>query len=152
MNSETQTIIAKRYLGSATCEDYVDWAMACLEADIDSKNIRILASLQKPLYPSEVDDYFYRSLNDLGWTMPEERESLLQYARLLAQQIVSDDLPPVEGCRKMYDIVVALEYPSELIPWIYLEDGVDPNYVGDLTSSDWDDAIKNEAEYFLRST
>lgn len=152
MSSETIEIFAKRYLGSATSEDYVAWAIACLEQNIDSKNIRILASLHKPLYLSEVEEYFNRSLKDLGWTMPERRECLLQYARLLAQQIVSGDLRPVEGCRAIYGVVVALHCPAELSRWVNLDEGLHPDLISDLHGSDWDDAIRSEAEHLLKET
>lgn len=152
MNSETLKIIAERYLGSAKCEDYVEWARACLAANVDSKSMRILASLQKPLYSSEVDDYFYRSLNELGWTMPEEQECLFQYARQVAQQILSNDLPPLEGCRKIYRIADALVYPDDLIAWFYLDEGLDPSGLSDLQGESWDEAIRSEAERLLKES
>ena len=150
MNSETIGIIAERYLGSASCEDYVEWAKACLAANVDSKSLRILASLQKPLYSSEVDDYFYRSLNELGWTMTEERECLFQYARQVAQQILSNELPPREGCRKIYRIGDALGYPGDLIAWLYLDEGLDPSGLSDLHGASWDEAIRSEAGRLLK--
>ena len=152
MNSETLTIIAKRYLSSARCEDYVEWARACLETSVDSKSIRILASLQKPLYSSEVDEYFYRALKELGWTMLDERESLLGYARLVAQQILSAELAPWEGCRTMYRIMTALEYPDELRAWFFLDEGLHPSRQGDLEGADWEEAIRSEARRLLRES
>lgn len=150
MNYETNKILAERYLGSATSEDFVGWAVACLESNVDSKNIRILASLEKPLYSSEVDDYFNRCLRDLGWTIPEPRECLLEYARCLAKQIVSRELTPVEGCRKMYRVVVALEYPRELMAWLYLDEGLDGANYSDLQGADLDNAIVSEANRLLK--
>lgn len=150
MNSETVKIMAERCLGSATYEDYVEWARACLAANVDSKSMRILASLQKPLYSSEVDDYFYRSLNELGWTMMEERECLFRYAGQVAQQILSNVLPPLEGCRKIYHIADALEYPNDLIAWLYLDEGLDPSGLSDLQGESWDEAIRSEAERLLK--
>lgn len=152
MNFETNKILAERHLGSATSEDFVDWAVACLESNLDSKNIRILASLRKPLYSSEVDDYFNRSLKDLGWTMPEPRECLLEYARSIAKQIVSGDLPPLEGCRKIYDVVVALQYPRELMAWLYLDEGLHPANYSDLQGAEWDDAIMSEANRLVHDS
>ena len=149
VNSETNKLLAERYLGTATSEDFVDWAVACLESNLDSKNIRILASLQKPLHSSEVDDYFNRCLQDLGWTMPGRQECLLEYARSLAKQILSGDLTPVDGCRKMYRLVVALEYPRELMAWLYLDEGMDWNY-GELQGADLDNAILSEANRLVQ--
>ena len=151
VNDQTLQIIAERYLGSATCEDYVAWAVACLEANLDSKNIRILSSLRKPLYSSEVDEYFKRSLADLGWAMPAEREFLFQYLRRLAQRIVSREIPPLVGCAKIYRVVVALEYPGELTEWVYLDEGLDPAGFNELVGAGWDQAIISEAERLLES-
>jgi hypothetical protein len=99
MDVKTNKLLADIHIGVVTSEDYVQWAVACLESGEDSKNIRILASLQKPLYSSEVDFYFSRCLKDLGWTIPQRRECLLNYARDLAQQIVSGDLSPQDAER-----------------------------------------------------
>ena len=149
VNFETLKLWAERYLGTATPEDYVDWAVTCLESDLDSKNIRILASLRNTSSSSEVEDYFYRSLKDLGWTMPDKRECLFAYARGLAQQIVSGDLQPVNGCEQIYRIVYELQYPHEMIAWLYLDEGLSPDDLGDLHGAAWDDAIKSEAARFL---
>src|SRR5262249_40999699 len=141
----TNNILAERYLGSATYEDYIDWAVKCLESGIDSKNIRILAALQRPLYSSEVEDYFKKSLNDLGWKLPSRRECLLAYARSLAEQILSGDISPLDGCSKIYKVVVALQYPREMMSWVYLDEGLDPETYSDLQAAEWDQAIVNEA-------
>lgn len=151
MNDETLKIIAERYLGSANCEDYVAWAIACLEENVDSKTIRILSSLRKPLYWSEVDDYFERALAELGWTMPKRNECLREYSRRLAQQIVSGELAPDMGYRKMYRLVDALDYPEELIVWLYLDDGMYPGRSGDFQGLDWEAEIISEAKRMLSS-
>jgi hypothetical protein len=145
MNFETNKLLAESHLGLATSEDYVRWAVTCLESDVDSKNIRILASLQKPLYSSEVDDYFKRCMRDLGWTMPEPGECLRQYARELARQILANDLAPLDGCSRIFKVAAALDYPRELTMWIYLYEGLDPSTYDELQEADWDEAIKNEA-------
>lgn len=152
MNFETNKLFAERYLGTAIPEDYVDWAVACLEADLDTKNVRILASLRDATSSSEVEDYFYRSLKELGWTMPAERECLFEYARDLAQQIVSGDLSPLDGCRQIYRIVYALKFPGEMYSWVYLDEGLHPENLGDLEGAEWEDAIKNEAARFVQES
>jgi hypothetical protein len=149
VNFETNKILAERYLGMATHEDYVDWAVACLDAELDTKNIRILASLRNASSPSEVEDYFNRCLNDLGLTMPDSEECLMEYARGVAQQILSVDILPLDGCRKIYDIAAALGFPGDMIAWLYLDEGLHPDGLRDLQGADWDEAIKSEAALFL---
>jgi hypothetical protein len=149
MNLETIKLLAERYMGMATHEQYIDWAISCLESGIDSKNIRILASLQKPLYSSEIDDYFNRSLKDLGWELPEPKECIIEYARSFAKEIVAGQVGPLEGCRKIYRVVVALEYPRELMSWLYLDDGLEPGTCRDLQGQELDEAIVKEARRFI---
>ncbi len=150
MDFKTNKLLAESHAGVATSEEYVRWAVACLESGMDSKNIRILASLQKPLYSSEVDFYFTRSLQDLGWTMPGRRECLFNYARDLAQQIVSDDVSPRDGCRKIYLIASALQYPKELMAWVYFDDNLEPSTYNALEGTELDEAIKAEAAKLAR--
>ena len=149
MNFETYKILAERYLGTVTDEDYVDWAVACLESDLDTKNVRILSSLGKSTSPSEVEDYFNRSLHDLGLTMPDRRQCLVEYARGVAQQIVSGDVSPLDGCGQIYRVVRALDFPHEMIAWLFLDEGLRPDNLGDLQGADWDEAIKSEAARFV---
>lgn len=149
MNAETIKLLAERYLGRATHEQCVDWAISCLESGIDSKNIRILASLRKPLYPSEVEDYLSRSLRDLGWKLPEPKEYIIEYGRSFAREILSGQVSPLEGCRKIYRIVVALQYPRELMPWLYLDEGLEPETCRDLEGKELDEAIIKEARRFI---
>ena len=152
MNSETRHLIAQRYIGIAHDEQYVDWAVSCLEAGIDSKNIRILASLQKPFYSVEVEDYFNRSLKDLDWNFPEPKSCVTQYARFIAQEILRGQIAPVEGCHKIYDAVIFLDYPREMSAWVYLDDEIRPEPFQYLTGKELDDAIIEEARKFVDET
>ena len=149
VNVETNNLLAGRYLGWLTYEEYVDWAVGCLESGLDSKNIRILASLRKPLYSSEVENYFNRSLHDLGWHLPDRKECLMEYARGSAREIVTGTISPLDGCRKIYRVVVSLQYPKELMPWVYLDEGLEPDTYSDLSGAAWDTAIVKEAERFM---
>jgi hypothetical protein len=149
VNFETNSLLAGRYLGWLTYEEYVNWAVGCLESGLDSKNIRILASLRKPLYSSEVEDYFNRSLRDLGWHLPDRKECLMEYARGFAREIVAGAVSPLDGCRKIYRVVVSLQYPKDLMPWVYLDEGLEPDTYSDLSGAAWDTAIVKEAQRFI---
>ena len=149
MYYETINLLALRHLRTIRVEQYVDWALACLESNVDSRSIRILASLQKPLYPVEVEDYFQRSLTELGWTLPSGEECLLSYVRALAEQIASGAIVPVEGCRKIYKIVVALDYPGELMAWVYLDEGQLPGNSDYVEAAELDAAIVREARRLI---
>ena len=150
MNSITNDLLAERYLGIATTQDYVDWATDCLRSHIDSKNIRILGSLNKPFSASEVEDYFNRSLKDLGWRIPQQDQCLHEYAQSLANRIWSGSIPPVEGCTNIYRVIVALAYPRELMSWVFLEAGLEPGTYSVLRGNELDQAILREASRFAK--
>lgn len=149
MNRFTIRLLAEKYMRLATPEKFVDWAVSSLEAGLDTKSIRILASLQKPLFSIEVEDYFYRSLKELGWKLPEPKECVIEYARFLSEEILSGGVLPVEGCRRIYKAVVFLEYPPELSNWFYLDEGLVPDAYKELTSAELDAAIIKEAQKFV---
>lgn len=117
MNEETNTLIAKLYLGKAISRDFSDWAVSCLEQDLDTKSIRILSSMFEIDSISEIDDYFHRALNELGWNFPKREECLERYAKLIARQILDADITPTFGCGEIQNIYYALEYPDYLSNW-----------------------------------
>ncbi len=161
MNQATKRFFARLYLEQAKSDDYVDWAIACLEDGFDSKNLRMLAATEKPFYPSEIEDRFRRSLNELGWSYPSRKESLLSYAKKLAGEIVTGNLYPPVGCNQIFKIALALEYPIELTEWIYLDDGINPETYETIANIDnypaietpiWIDAIIRQAEKLANSS
>ena len=148
MNRETIRLLAEKYMVLANHEQFADWAVSCLEAGLDTKSIRILASLQKPMFPTEVVDYFYRSLKELGWNFPEPKDCVIEYARFIAEEILCGKVSPVEGCRQIYKVVLFLEYPPELMSWLYLDEGLEPTAYRELTGAELDAAIIQEARKF----
>ena len=152
VNFETKKILAERYLGTATAEDYVDWAVSCLEADLDTKNIRILASLRNISSLYEVEDYFKRCFKDLNLTMPDRRECLFQYARGVAQRILSGEFSPLYGCSLIYGVVRELGFPGEMISWVFLDDGMHPENLRELVGADWEETIRSEAARFVQES
>ncbi len=161
MNQATKRFFARLYLDQAKSDDYVDWAIACLGDGFDSKNLRMLAATGKPFYPSEIEDRFRRSLDELGWSHPSRKESLLSYAKELAEEIVIGNLYPPAGCNQIYKIALTLEYPDELTEWIYLDDGMNPETYETIADIDnypaietpkWNNAIIQQAEKLAKSS
>ena len=140
-------------MGLANYDDTIEWAISMLEAGIETDNLRILASfiLEKLPNPSEIDDYFQRSLKDLGWMTPSPEESLRQYARGLCEDILSDVIEPTEVLFELYKVSRALDYPSDMLAWDFLVDGLEPTTFRDLDSTELNDAIEREARMFLES-
>ena len=147
--------MAYRYIGSATSADFVAWAISMLEVDIDSKNLRILASLTEPLYSSEVDEYLQRSFTDLGWHFTTREEALRLYGCDVAESVASEIMFPEQGCREMYKICQALGNPQNLEIWRSFDLELLMIENGDFTSSyggEIDGQIIEEARKYKRAS
>ena len=135
MNEATKPLFAKIYLEKVASDDYVDWAISCLEDGFDSKNLRMLAASEKPYYSPEIDKRFRQSLEELNWKYPEKEESLLNYAKYLAGKIISAEITPSQGCKEIYQISWELDYPDKLKNWLYLDEGYNPETMEWLVDS-----------------
>ena len=89
MDDETLKFFAKYCLRETTVKDFSDWAIYCLEQGLDSKNLRILASMFNAQYLSEIQTYFIKSLDELNLAYPVEEKCLPEYAKLIALQIIN---------------------------------------------------------------
>jgi hypothetical protein len=138
------------HLGDATSTDFVDWAVEELVASRDTPNLRILAGLPKPPYWAEVEYYFRRTLEDLGWEMPERVTYLRQYARETAADILSGAIPALDGRDEIWRVSHALGYPTSLRSWIYLDECMDPVTLCELEKEELEAAIRSEAELLLQ--
>jgi hypothetical protein len=117
VNEETNALIARFYLGKTTARDFADWAVSCLEQNLDTKNIRILSAMFNVDSHSEIDDYFQRALEDLNWKFPRKEECLKKYAEFIARQILDKKIEPATGCGIIHTIYYALEYPDYFLNW-----------------------------------
>jgi len=119
MDYEIIKLLAESYFGR---EDTPDWAIKCLEKGYDSKSLRILSSMSKWDSASELGNYYQRSLNELGWDKIEKQEYLMRYAEILAQEIIQDKTDPIKASRDIYQILINLDYPSELQSWFEIDE------------------------------
>ncbi len=153
MNDQTLKLFSKYCLHETSAKDFSDWAIYCLEHGIDSKNIRILASMFTAQYESEVSTYFFKSLDDLNWNYPSAENCLLDYAKLIANQILSNDIDLIKGSNEIYKAYLHLDYAPELANWDYLHGGMHPENYEDLVFNTngiedkhlLEEAIKEEA-------
>ena len=118
MDDEITKLLAEKYFK----EDINDWAIKCLERGYDSKSLRILASMSKCDSDSELDNYFQRSLKELGWNKIEKQDYLMSYAKILAREIIEEKSDPIKASRKIYQILVDLDYPTELHGWFEIDE------------------------------
>jgi hypothetical protein len=147
---ETRELFVKIHVNTATSEDFVEWAVSLLEAGIFTKSVGILSSLGHPLYPSEVEDYFNRSLKELGWSVPEREGCLREYARDAATKILRDEITPSEGCERIYQAFLNLDFTADLAHWscLYMRHAPEANYE-DLSDEEFDACVRREAKLLL---
>jgi hypothetical protein len=119
MNDEISKFLAEHHWAN---EEVNDWAIRCLENGYDSKSLRILASMTKADSSSELENYFQRSLKELGWDKIEKEDYLISYAKILAREILDGKADPIEASRKIYQILVDLDYPKELQGWFEIDE------------------------------
>lgn len=127
MNDEIIKLLAERYFNN---ERASDWAIKCLEKGHDSRSLRMLASMSDSFTsPFELDEYYQRSLKELGWDKVNYEEYLMRYAKILAEEIVEDKTDPIQTSQNIYSILIDLEYSSELSAWFDINEMIwDYNY------------------------
>ncbi len=114
MKDEVLKLLAERFLGKINVSD---WVVNCFEKGFDSKSLRMLASMNKFDSAAELDNFFQRALNELGWDNIGEEDFLMRYAEILSQEIVENKIDPIKASRDIYQILRDLNYPPELHGW-----------------------------------
>jgi hypothetical protein len=132
--------------GNATGEEFVDWAVAALEADFDSANLRILASLGSSTLNSEAEFYFNRALKELAIEIPSEEIIIRDYVREIARKILADEITPESGATLIHrSVLYPFDHPKEFQDWCYLSGGLHPESYEELRGRDLEEAIKKLA-------
>ncbi|HEY6726673.1 MAG TPA: hypothetical protein VI197_21715 [Polyangiaceae bacterium] len=118
----TETLILRRALGYARPEEYVEWALALLCADIDGPNLRILAGLNLRIERDDVEEYFLATCRELG--VPADSvnaDAPLPTAKLVQEAFCRGDVSAAEAIRMMADLYRRSEQREALLsPWMWL--------------------------------
>lgn len=163
--TQTKLLFVKRHLGQITTDDYVEWAITCLENGVELKSVGILAATEAKDFPSEIGERFERALHEMRIEIPNKRSVLLWYVQKIANEIVSGKIGEAQGCSNIYSVWRSVEYDfneeirlSELINWVYLDEGMDPvtyEWLSDpstyptIPSKRWFEAIRDEARKLM---
>lgn len=149
---ETRKLFAYRYMNRTTSEDIVQWALLMLESGYETPSLNILAGLTKPLFSSEVEEYFYHTIKELGWEFPEGENCVRDYIRFLAEKIVNGNYKLnalMEIVAEIYSGVFCLGYPNDLRNWIYIDEGLNPDDYSDINGEKLKEIIIREAKRVL---
>lgn len=161
-------IFGRRATSQASADDYIDWAVGMLEDGYDSRQLRILAGLQRKLVNRfEAEEHFLGCMRELNLPVPDSSEALLAYACAAAQEIVEGKIPVRLGVRNMYEFCRATDYEEDFVVWAELNDALDlllegeypfpygatalePVVFESVTLENFDNLAKLEAENFVR--
>jgi hypothetical protein len=92
--------VARFALDKLTSEEALDAASAALDRGTYSESLGQLM-FQKPV-SSEVGPLFKKAMAELGVPIPSRSEALLVVARAYARQIISGELSPYDGARRIW--------------------------------------------------
>ncbi len=145
MSPKARKLFALRYMGLIASEEAADWAMSELETGNVSDSLSILAGLTPPVHWQELERYLHQALAELHWSIPPQAECLRAYIHDVAREILSGAVPPLEGCRAIYKVTQALDYPADLTVWLDLDDEIEPGTYRGLAGTALEQAIVREA-------
>jgi hypothetical protein len=141
-------LLLNRLAGNATGEEFVDWAVAALEANFDSANLRILASLGSSASTPEANFYFNRALEELAIEIPSEEIIIRDYVREIAGKILADEIAPDSGATLIHRrVLYPFDHPKEFQSWCYLSGGLHPERYEELRGKNLEEAIKKLAAH-----
>ena len=149
-------IFGEKALHYLSTSDYVDWAGEMLVQGYDSYSLRILAGLDRVASSFEAEDYFLRSVKEMGLNIPDSKIAIRAYACAIAQQIIDGKLSGQQGVRALYKICIATEYERDFMVWFELDDALDNLLYGEYpftyetaTLENFDEIAKHEAANFI---
>jgi hypothetical protein len=157
MTEETRRTLALEAMTADGRDERIAWAERVLDMGaFPSPNLSTLAllSVERTPNPWEADELFRRrSLEELDLAAVSREEGLRQYARDVAEGIVTGVVEPLEGVHQLRDLVRALDYLEDLQPWGgFREDVFLIDFIGGelIYSEDMIPKLKSEARALLR--
>lgn len=153
----THSTFGKNALGFAAAVDYIDWAVEMLELGYDSRSLGMLASFERSTSSiSDVEQYFYRAINELNFVKPSQTVAVRNYACNVAQQIINGQIEPKAAVEELYKICVATRYGDDFVIWFELEEALGLLLISEqpwsyegITLKNFDEIVKLEAKNFI---
>lgn len=151
----TIPLVAWRATEKLSADHVMAWAENLLVAGFDSPALRRLAGMSLDGdCAHRVEDLlplFARALEELEFPDLSVDEAVDRYEALIAERILSGELNPREGARRIYgEVVVPLVYPRRLVQWANVDAGRTIEGDCPLPESEIDDAIREVARRALR--
>jgi hypothetical protein len=123
----TNRLLAYLLLDRLNVQHVCEWAVVALEAGFDTEALAMLSSISLEREPNlyEAMPYLRQALHELHIPEPTDQEEVLRaYAKSLAEDIASSQMPARAALDEMHSVVVGpLNHPSDLMGWCYLWEG-----------------------------
>lgn len=151
----TIPLVAWRATGELIADHVMAWAEDLLVAGFDSPAVRRLAGMSLDgdcaYRVEDLLPLFAQALEELEGPDLSDDQAVDRYEALTAERILSGELNPREGARRIYrEVVVPLVYPRRLVQWAYVDAGRTIEGDCPLPESEIDDAIREVARQALR--
>jgi hypothetical protein len=109
--------------GDRTADQLPVIAMAGLEEGLDTPSLRILAGMDKSDNPFEIEKYFKQMLDELHIELADKRQTALDYALVIVDQILTGDEDVITGTHNIFTVALA-KYPFEKETRRYVYDSI----------------------------
>ena len=150
---DARRILADAYTGRSVTDDAVRWGALVLEAGIDAPSAAMLAASERPTNWDETQPYFRAALAEVGIPVFDREATLWTAVLDAATAIVRGETEPRQGAEQISRCGIALDYPSELMGLLYVDEIIEQEeYCGlPATPERWDAVVRAEAQDLLAS-
>jgi hypothetical protein len=107
-------------LGLLDSKDLPTIATAALSNGMDGQRLRELAGLS-PMDLADAGEMLESAIREVGWRLPGRRQAAVEYARCVAQLVLTGDVTPGDGARLIWRASLAVQDRSfhDLDPFVY---------------------------------
>jgi RNase P subunit RPR2 len=121
-NKAIEAIAADKFTNDTT--KYIDFAFYLIDQNIESKNIYILAGLEKDSYYDKIL-YFNKVLDELKIIINWDSNFYLIYAQHIAKQVIANQIDPLIGNNYMVKLFMETDHNSLYVEFLEISDGID---------------------------
>jgi hypothetical protein len=147
---EPRIIFLARLTMNKICDtEIVEWAYNELLLGSDTPSLRILAGLDNPIDPVDVQNYLRKSLKELSIVI-EKKVAIDEYVKLLANKTIAGEITKKEMSEKMYQVLVYTEYDKEFFVWFNINEYYDDYWM--VSKRNIEDVVIEECKKILSTT
>ena len=104
----------------------------------------------------EAEEYFQRTLKELGLVEPCKEAAYKAYSIHVAERIIERKVPARDGVKMLFRVCSESNYPKDMIVWFNLDDACDDVHYGNepftypgLTKDNLEETVITEAKAFV---